>query len=72
MTVKQLMEQLSNLDPEMMVVISGHEGGVDEASYVDQVKIKLDRHSEWYYGDHEITNGALGSFDCEAVYIHRI
>jgi hypothetical protein len=70
MNVKQLIEKLSTYDPEMMVIISGYEGGVNEASSVGQVKIKLDYHSEWYYGKHEVTDRDGDPFDYEAVYIH--
>ena len=68
MNVKQLIEKLSAYDPETMVIVSGYEGGVDEAEYAADVKIKLNVYTEWYYGKHEI---AIGSdpFDCEAIYI---
>ena len=32
MKVKELIEKLSQLDPELMVVVRGYEGGVDEVS----------------------------------------
>jgi len=53
MKVKELIEQLSKLDPELMVIVDGYEGGVTEASYADVETIALDVHSEWYYGPHE-------------------
>ena len=55
MNVKQLIEKLSAYDPKTMVIVSGYEGGVNEAEYAGDVKIKLDVYTEWYYGKHELT-----------------
>lgn len=70
MNVKQLIEKLSHLDPEMMVVISGYEGGVDEASSIDEIKIKLDTNDAWYYGAHEVVDHDESIFDCKGIHIH--
>ena len=70
MNVKQLIERLSAYDPETMVIVSGYEGGVNEAKYVGDVKIKLNVYTEWYYGKHEVTDRDDDPFDCEAIYIH--
>ena len=70
MNVKQLIEKLSAYDPETMVIVSGYEGGVNEAEYAGDVKIKLDVYTEWYYGKHEVTDRDDDPFDCEAIYIH--
>ena len=53
MKVKELIEKLKSCDPELMVVVNGYEGGVNEAENAAQVKIKLDKNPEWYYGTHE-------------------
>jgi hypothetical protein len=54
MKVKELIEALSQLDPELMVVIKGYEGGVDEVSRYELCNIELNVNDEWYYGKHEI------------------
>ncbi len=61
MNVQQLIEKLSVLDPEMMVVVDGYEGGVKEAFDVDIEVLALNVHEEWYYGNHE----ALGVHDLQ-------
>ena len=53
MKVKELVEKLQALDPELLVVVDGYEGGVKEASYVELEAIALNVHKEWYYGEHE-------------------
>jgi hypothetical protein len=70
MNVKQLIEKLSAYDPETMVIVSGYEGGVNEAEYAGDVKIKLNVNTEWYYGKHEVADRDDETFDCEAIYIH--
>ena len=54
MKVKELIETLSQLDPELMVVIGGYEGGVDEVSRYELCDVELNVNTEWYYGKHEI------------------
>mgnify|MGYP003335212120 CR=1 FL=1 len=53
MNVKQLIEKLQTLDPELMVVVSGYEAGVNEANIVEVTKIALNVNTSWYYGEHE-------------------
>ena len=54
MTVKELIEQLQQLDPDLHVFTQGYEGGYEDV-YVDEdvMEIALDVHEEWYYGKHE-------------------
>ena len=54
MKVKELIEKLSQLDPELMVVVRGYEGGVDEVSDYGLCDIELNVNDEWYYGKHEM------------------
>ena len=54
MKVKELIEALSQLDPELMVVRSGYEGGVDEIIKIKIYDIELNVNTEWYYGKHEV------------------
>lgn len=66
MTVEELINELKKQDPKAMVIRSGYEGGVEEVTIVDEVIIKLNVNSEWYYGSHEIdsSNG-----DTKAIYL---
>ncbi len=54
MKVKELIEALSQLDPELMVVVAGYEGGVNEVSDYGLCDIELNVNDEWYYGKHEM------------------
>ena len=54
MKVKELIETLSQLDPELMVAIIGYEGGVDEMDKYELCDVELNVNTEWYYGKHEI------------------
>lgn len=53
MNVKELIAQLSELDPESMVVVRGYEGGVNEAVDAMEVVVALNVNTAWYYGKHE-------------------
>lgn len=53
MKVKDLIQELQKLDPELLVVVAGYEGGVDEVKNITQYKIELDAHKDWaFFGDH--------------------
>jgi len=54
MKVKELIEVLSQLDPELMVVVHGYEGGVNEVERCNVYDIELNVNTAWYYGKHEI------------------
>ena len=56
MKVKELIEKFSQLDPELMVVIRGYEGGVNEVTDYGLCNIWLNANDEWYYGKHEDAN----------------
>jgi len=53
MKVKKLIELLSQMDSELMVVVAGYEGGVDEMDKYELCDVEL-INTEWYYGKHEI------------------
>ena len=53
MTVKELIEQLQTLDPDLHVFTTGYEGGYEDVVSVGDIKeIALSYHDEWYYGPH--------------------
>jgi len=57
MNVGQLIEQLKHLDPNLMVVVRGYEGGVNEVVSHTICNIAIDANEgEWYYGRHEVMN----------------
>jgi len=54
MKVKELIEKLQAVDPELMVVRDGYEGGVCEVMDFSTQTVVLKANADWYYGDHEI------------------
>lgn len=53
MTVKELIEQLQTLDPDLRVFTSGYEGGYEDAGPISGIKeIALKYNTEWWYGPH--------------------
>lgn len=76
MTVQELIDKLSALPRDQIVVRAGYEGGVAEVTELTPKKIKLHVNPEWYYGPHEVVpfrQGVSGTlveaWDTEAVYI---
>jgi len=53
MTVKELIEQLSELDQELHVFTHGYEGGYNYAELSEVRDICLDVNTESYYGPHD-------------------
>jgi ribonucleotide reductase alpha subunit len=54
MTVKELITQLKQLDPNAVVFKNGYEGGFDEVNSIQlDVEIALNINEEWYFGSHE-------------------
>ena len=76
MTVQELIDKLSLLPRDHIIIRPGYEGGVAEATDISSHKIKLHVNPEWYYGPHEVVpfrQGASGTlvadWDIEAVSI---
>ena len=56
MTVKELIEHLQTLDPELRVFTKGYEGGYEDAGAPATIRnFILNYHEQWYYGPHEVT-----------------
>jgi hypothetical protein len=53
MIVKELIEKLQALDPQLPALVNGYEGGCNDVSYISQIDIIRDVNNEWYYGAHE-------------------
>ena len=55
MKVRELIRELSALDPELEVFIAGYEGGYERVTDISEPQdFILHWHSEWYYGPHEL------------------
>ena len=61
MKIKQLLEKLKDLDPELEIYLKGYEGGAIELKTVAEVEVSKNFNVDWWYGPHEITryNGDL-------------
>jgi len=56
MKVKELIEQLQTLDPDLHVFTTGYEGGYEDVKDGWDIKdITLDYNTEVWYGPHELT-----------------
>ena len=53
MTVQELIDQLSQLDPNTLIMVDGYEGGISEIKSIDDAPIVLNYNSEPWYGPHE-------------------
>jgi hypothetical protein len=54
MKIKDLIAELQKEDPEMQVVRSGYEGGVEFVSRVICYEVALNVNTDWWYGTHEL------------------
>ena len=55
MTVKDLIEKLQTVDPDLVVLVPRYEGGYQQAHFNGHVsEFNKDVHDEWYYGPHEM------------------
>lgn len=72
MTVKQLIETLQQLDPELRVFTTGYESGLEDVSpQIKTVDVVLDYYNpeEWWYGPHEVTKNIDTTID---VSMHKM
>lgn len=54
MTIAELIEKLKKFPQDSRVVVRGYEGGVDDVTSIDDIKILLNYNKDaWYYGDHK-------------------
>ena len=63
MNIKQLIYELQQFDPKLMVIRPGYEGGLEEIAYFRQINIDLNvNKGAWYLGPHEENeNGTTGA-----------
>ena len=57
MTVRELIELLSEFRPDARVMVDGYEGGVAELNQVTMKDVLLNYHEGlWFYGPHEVVD----------------
>jgi len=59
MTIRELIEKLQQLDPDLHVFVHGYEGGYNDADISPVKEIMLNYNTEWYYGKHEEADYSL-------------
>lgn len=52
MNVHELIEALSQFDPETRVVVAGYESGFNDITQIQPCEIRLNVHQDWFYGSH--------------------
>ena len=57
MKVKDLILALQKLDPEMLVLVDGYEGGYATPSATDQIEVCGPFDRAWYYGEYDDCEG---------------
>lgn len=70
MTVKELIEELSQVeDQDIRVITKGYEGGFNDVIFKLPAvyDVALDVNDEWYYGAHEIVSESTQYIDKEIV-----
>ena len=57
MKVKELIQELEKMDPELLVFTKGYEGGFEDAMVDGKiVEAALNYNTDWYYGKHQPVN----------------
>jgi hypothetical protein len=59
MNVSELIQKLSQYDPNLPVVVKGYEGGYNDISILEELQIQFDVNTEDYYGAHGDVRGKL-------------
>lgn len=63
MKVKEMIEQLSKLDPDLKVFVNGYEGGHCYAGVGGVDTFYLNVNTAWYYGPHDSCEYTLRHLD---------
>ena len=53
MTNQELIDELQNYPKDMMVVISGYEGGYNDMSELETIRLNLNSSEGWWSGSHK-------------------
>jgi hypothetical protein len=52
--IKELIDYLQTLDPELNVFIKGYEAGYNDINTISHEELVLNLNNIWYYGKHEL------------------
>jgi hypothetical protein len=63
MKVSELINRLSDLNPDAEVVIQGYEGGWTSVNHISRGILTRNVNSAWYYGSHEFAESDSESYD---------
>lgn len=69
MKVRELIEKLSQEDPEHFVMTSGYEGGYEDVNNLEKCAMRLNVNNVWYYGSHERADSTLGPTPSEGTVV---
>ena len=73
MTLIELTNECNRLaeiyPPSTMIVRRGYEGGYKEVDDLNPIALKLNEHTDWYYGPHEEVQKNQ-QHDCVAIQIY--
>lgn len=53
MIIKEMIEILQKLDPNLPILLNGYEGGCNDLKDLTEIQVIRDVNLEWYYGAHE-------------------
>lgn len=53
MTIAELIQKLSQYDPNLPIVVKGYEGGYNDVSIIEELNLQLNVNTENWYGAHE-------------------
>jgi len=56
MKIKELIEKLQELDPELPVLVQGYEGGCDDLGmgYIEVIGVMPNANKQWCCGHHKV------------------
>jgi cytochrome c biogenesis factor len=52
--IKELIDYLQTLDPELSVFVKGYEAGFDDVNTISHEELVLNLNNVWYYGKHDL------------------
>lgn len=64
MTVAELIQQLQTLDQDKLIFVFGYEGGADDVGKITKIKVRLNHHTDWWMGKHDVIYFHDDGVDC--------
>jgi hypothetical protein len=65
MTKAELIEMMREYPDDTMVVIQGYEGGLEDITEIEKIKLKLNYNTSLFYGPHKEDDDG----DTDAIYL---